>query len=213
MMYRNLYMIAFIYEQTELMGQQLKRAKRRTDTQDMELAMDMMVVFSKEDGRNADIAIMERLATKLDLGTPEELREETKAVRRLSKDKRAEEHMQLILDLLNKFKQIAGIDETIAMISDDFATNKPLKSQTIKSPNIETPQEFLCPITLEIMTDPVIVSTGQVTNNYILESKCWNDLTHIDELKIVYTFYKLLDPFLSLPYGFRMVSPWVMKYT
>ena len=32
--------------QVELMRMQLKRAKRRTDTQDMELAMDMMVVFS-----------------------------------------------------------------------------------------------------------------------------------------------------------------------
>ncbi|XP_057532700.1 U-box domain-containing protein 15 [Amaranthus tricolor] len=165
-----------VKEQTELMGLQLKRAKRRTDTQDMELAMDMMIVFSKEDGRNADIAIMERLATKLDLGTPEELREETKAVRRLSKDKRAEEHMQLILDLLNKFKQIAGIDETNAMINDDSATNKPIKPQTIKSPNIETPQEFLCPITLEIMTDPVIVSTGQTYERESIQK--WLESNH-----------------------------------
>ena len=38
--------------QVELTRMQLKRAKRRTDTQDIELAMDMMVVFSKKDERN-----------------------------------------------------------------------------------------------------------------------------------------------------------------
>jgi len=30
------------------------------------------------------------------------------------------------------------------------------------------PNDFLCPITLEIMTDPVIVASGQVTFTYIL---------------------------------------------
>lgn len=147
------------------MGQQLKRAKKRTDTQDMELAMDMMVVFNKEDDRNADIAIIERLAKKLDLGTPEELRAETKAVKKLLKDKRAEEQMQIIFDVLNKFKQIAGVEETDLMLEDHTITNKTSEQQpTIKSPTSEIPQEFLCPITLEIMTDPVIVATGQVTD-------------------------------------------------
>ncbi|KNA03839.1 hypothetical protein SOVF_205300 [Spinacia oleracea] len=170
------------------MGQQLKRAKRRTDTQDLELSMDMMVVFSKDDDRNADIAIIERLAKKLNLSTSEELKEESKAVRRLAKDKRAEENMQLILDVLNKFKQIAGIDETNLML-EDHTINKPLEQQqqqqqqhqqhqqqTIKIPTIETPQEFLCPITLEIMTDPVIVATGQT---YERESiRKWLDSSH-----------------------------------
>jgi hypothetical protein len=35
--------------QVELMKVQLRRAKRRTDTQDIELAMDMMVVLTKKE--------------------------------------------------------------------------------------------------------------------------------------------------------------------
>ncbi|XP_021732249.1 U-box domain-containing protein 15-like [Chenopodium quinoa] len=174
--YQDLNISEEVKEQTELMGHQLRRAKRRTDTQDLELSMDMMVVFSKEDERNADIAILERLAKKLELGTSEELRAETKAIRRLAKDKRAEEHMQIILDVLNKFKQIAGIEETNLMLEDQ-TMNKPLEQQQIiKSPTTEIPQEFLCPITLEIMTDPVIVVTGQTYERESIQK--WLDSNH-----------------------------------
>ena len=65
----------------------LKRSKRRTDTQDIELAMDMMVVFSKDDERNADSAIIVRLAKKLELLTVEDLNAETIAVRKLVKER------------------------------------------------------------------------------------------------------------------------------
>ncbi|KAF6134534.1 hypothetical protein GIB67_028555 [Kingdonia uniflora] len=48
-----------VKEQVELMCMQLRRAKRRTDTQDIEFAMDMMVVFSKIDYHNTNSAILE----------------------------------------------------------------------------------------------------------------------------------------------------------
>jgi hypothetical protein len=34
-----------------------------------------------------------------------------------------------------------------------------------KCPSLMIPNDFLCPITLEIMTDPVIVASGQVLLN------------------------------------------------
>lgn len=138
---------------------QLKRAKRRTDTQDIELAMDMMVVFSKNDDRNADSAILERLAIKLELHTVTDLNEETLAVRELVKGRGGHnaESIQQIIDLLRKFKQITGIEETTAF-------NGPVSSKSLQRSQHSSsiPHEFLCPITLEIMTDPVIVATGQV---------------------------------------------------
>ncbi|KAA3465455.1 U-box domain-containing protein 15-like [Gossypium australe] len=145
-----------VKEQVELMRMQLKRAKRRTDTQDMELAMDMMVIFSKKDERNADIAILERLANKLELHTIAELKAEKTAIAKLVKQRGGyNETMHQIVDLLGKFKQIAGIDETFSL-DGPISTRTP---QTCQSPLV--PHEFLCPITLEIMTDPVIVATGQ----------------------------------------------------
>lgn len=143
----------------DLIAMQLRRAKRRTDTQDIELAMDMMVVFSKKDDRNADSAIIERLAKKLDLHTAEDLKNETVALRKLVKERRtqAAESTQQIIDLLNKFKQIAGVEVT-DVLEDPSVPNKMLE----KLPSLVIPHEFLCPITLEIMTDPVIVASGQV---------------------------------------------------
>lgn len=145
------------------MSVQLKRAKRRTDTQDIELAMDMMVVFSKTDDRNADSAIIERLAKKLDLHTVEDLKNETIAVRNLVKEKGSQnaETTQQIIDLLNKFKQIIGMEVT------DVVDNPVMPKMLEKCPSLVIPHEFLCPITLEIMTDPVIVASGQVISQIL----------------------------------------------
>lgn len=144
--------------QIELMCVQLRRARRRTDTQDIELAMDMMVVFSKKDDRNADSAIIERLAKKLDLHTVEDLKIETIAVRNLVRERGGQnaDTTQQIIEILNKFKQIAGMELTNVL--DDPVMPKILE----KCPSLLIPHEFLCPITLEIMTDPVIVASGQV---------------------------------------------------
>lgn len=145
--------------QFELMRKQLKRARRRTDTQDIELAMDMMVVFSKTDERNADRAIVERLAKKLELHSVEDLKTETIAVRNLVNKERGgsnpETHQQ-IMDLLNKFRQILGMEET------NVFENPVMWKMLEKCPSLMIPHEFLCPITLEIMTDPVIIGSGQV---------------------------------------------------
>ncbi|GAB2289297.1 U-box domain-containing protein 15 [Dionaea muscipula] len=159
-------------EQVELMRVQLKRAKRRTDTQDMELAMDMMVVFSKEDDRNADIAMIKRLAKNLELHTVEDLNEESVAVRKLAKEKGGKyaENIQKIINVLNKFKQIAGIEET-DLFEDPVKPEEPVKCHPL-----DIPQEFLCPITLEIMTDPVIVATGQTYERASIQK--WLDSNH-----------------------------------
>lgn len=120
--------------------------------------MDMMVVFSKTDDRNADSAILERLANKLELHTIADLKSETAAIRKLVKQRGGQQNetIQQILDLLGKLKQVAGIDETVSL-------DGPISTRTLhRCQSSLIPHEFLCPITLEIMTDPVIVATGQV---------------------------------------------------
>ncbi|KAH7846805.1 hypothetical protein Vadar_018402 [Vaccinium darrowii] len=158
-----------VKEQVELLRMQLRRAKRRTDTQDMELAMDMMVVIS--DDRNADSASIERLANKLALHTVEDLRTETIAIRKLVKERGQNvETNKQIVDILSKCKQIAGLEDT--GILDDPAVPKALA----KCPSLAIPNEFLCPITLEIMSDPVIVATGQTYERESIQK--WLDSDH-----------------------------------
>ena len=155
----------YIVLQIELMHVQLRRAKRRTDTQDIELAMDMMVVFSDDDERNADRAIIERLAKKLELQSVEDLKIETLAVRKLGAERKGQQadNTQRIIGLLNKFKRIAGMEQTSVL--DDPVIPRMLE----KSTSLVIPHEFLCPITLEIMTDPVIIASGQVITQFWIE--------------------------------------------
>ncbi|XP_059278842.1 U-box domain-containing protein 15-like isoform X1 [Lycium ferocissimum] len=159
-------------EQVDLMIVQFKRSKKRIDTQDMELAMDLMVSLSTENDRNADSASIERLAKKLELHTVEDLKAEMVAVREVIKERRAHnaESTQRIVDLLNKLKKLAGMEETGT--SDEPIMPKPLE----KSTSIAIPNEFLCPITLQIMTDPVIISTGQTYERESIQQ--WLDSNH-----------------------------------
>lgn len=149
---------------------QLRRARRRTDTQDIELAMDIMVVLSKKEDRNADSAIIERLAQKLDLHKIEDLNREAIAIRNLVKERGGPggETTQQIIDLFNRFRQIAGMEAT--NVIDDPVMPKTLE----KCPSLMIPHEFLCPITLEIMTDPVIVASGQVSLHVQIGSNSFN---------------------------------------
>ena len=118
----------------------------------------MMVVFSKTDPRNADSAIIERLAKKLELQTIDDLKTETIAIQSLIQDKGGLniETKQHIIELLNKFKKLQGLEAT------DILYQPVINKAITKSTSLILPHEFLCPITLEIMLDPVIIATGQV---------------------------------------------------
>ncbi|KAK2415708.1 U-box domain-containing protein [Trifolium repens] len=157
-----------VKEQLELMHVQLRRARRRTDTQDIELAMDMMVVFSDDHDRNADSAIVERLAMKLELRSVEDLEVETLAVGNLVRERKGQqaESTQKIINLLNRFKRVAGMEETPIVLDGDPAMPNKLLG---RSTSLVIPHEFLCPITLEIMTDPVIVASGQTYERESIE--------------------------------------------
>lgn len=163
-------------EQVELLCTQLRRAKRRSDTMDMEFTMDLMVVFSNKDDRSGEIASIERMANKLSLLTEEELKAETWAIKKVVNGKRgnnyknADQRNQRMVDLLNRFKAFAGLPQT--PILDDPFFHKTLD----KSPSLAIPHEFLCPITLEIMKDPVVVETGQTYERESIQQ--WLDSNH-----------------------------------
>jgi hypothetical protein len=132
----------------------------------MELSMDfMMIIQNKEDGK-ADRAILERLAKKLELQSLADLRAETMAIKKLINERNGQqqESTKHIIELLNKFKEIAGIDEK--NILGDVSIPKYLE----KCPSLMIPNDFLCPISLEIMTDPVIIASGRVC--FVLRHSC-----------------------------------------
>ncbi|XP_059286611.1 U-box domain-containing protein 15-like [Lycium ferocissimum] len=149
-------------EQVELLRVQFRRAVRRNDSQDMELAMDLMVALSTNNDRNADSASIDRLGHKLGLCTIDDLKVETISV----KEKVAMRKRRKKLWVFYKFRRFAGLEETELLMPKAHE----------KSTSLAIPNEFLCPITLEIMTDPVTVSTGQTYEKenikQLLDSNC-----------------------------------------
>lgn len=162
-----------VKEQVELMCMQLKRAKKQMDSQDMELTNDMISVLTFDNDRIIECDSISKLANKLSLNSLEELRIETVAVRKLVKERRGQnaEGTQKIIDLLDKFKRFAGIEQ-VNVLDDPVPCNRSLRKCT----SIAIPFEFLCPITLEIMRDPVIVATGQTYERASIQQ--WLDSDH-----------------------------------
>ncbi|CAI0382117.1 unnamed protein product [Linum tenue] len=171
-----------VREQIDLMRAQLKRAQRRTDTQDMELAMDLMVVLSDNDELNSDCAIIKRIAGKLDLHDVESVTNETIAVRNLVREKGggggalapSQETVQKIVDILNNIRKIVGLEATSDF--DCHGGGGPATKSLAKSPSLVIPHDFLCPITLEIMTDPVLIASGQTYERESIQK--WFDADH-----------------------------------
>lgn len=90
---------------------------------------------------------------------------ETVAVWNLVRERKGKhaESTQQIIDLLKKFKQAAGMEDTDVL-------DEPIMPRIIdKCASLVIPQEFLCPITLEIMTDPVIIASGQTCERESIE--------------------------------------------
>ncbi|CAN1315534.1 U-box domain-containing protein 15 [Linum perenne] len=195
-----------IREQVDLMRKQLKRFNRHSDSQDMELAMDLMFVLSKQDDQsNSDSAIIERIARKLDLDDVENVNNETIAVRNLVRERGGTSHddtLQHIVDMLNKMRKIVGLEE-----SCDLHNCQATKSLA-KSPSLIIPHEFLCPITLEIMVDPVIIASGQTYERESIQK--WLDANHMTCPK---TRQTLDNPSIAPNYALKnIIIQWCDKH-
>lgn len=101
---------------------------------------------------------MKRLSEKLHLRTINELKKESLAIHELviSSDGDPEDVFGKMSSILKKLKDFVQSENPEVEISQDE------KTTTIKHRSPVIPDDFRCPISLELMRDPVIVSTGQV---------------------------------------------------
>ncbi|KAK9664303.1 hypothetical protein RND81_14G032100 [Saponaria officinalis] len=142
-----------VKEQIELVHAQFKRAVSRMESSDLQLEMDMTEVQDKAD---PDAAVLRRLSENLHLRTLEDLRIESRAF-----------HETVIansLDMGGSFEIMSSLFRTL---NDYLLTVNPevdmcdVEKGVIKHRSPVIPDDFRCPISLELMKDPVIVSTGQ----------------------------------------------------
>ncbi|KAG0493569.1 hypothetical protein HPP92_004563 [Vanilla planifolia] len=93
------------------------------------------------------------------------------AIKRLANESCAQnpESSPQITSLLGKFKQNTGIE-------DENGLNEVTLPKYLQKCPLMIPNDFLCPISLEIMMDPVIVATGQSYERSSIQK--WLDAGH-----------------------------------
>lgn len=149
---------SFLPMQVELVHAQFRRAKVTMDSPDPQLVGDL---FCAKVEKPCDNLILKRISENLQLRTMNDMKKESVALHEMviSSDGVPDECLEEMSSLLKNLTDC---------VLDENPTSDTVQSKTspIKNTSPVIPDEFRCPISLELMRDPVIVSTGQVCNTF-----------------------------------------------
>ncbi|KAK4375133.1 hypothetical protein RND71_005810 [Anisodus tanguticus] len=169
-----------VKEQVELVLSQFQRAKGRVDTPDAELHEDLLSLYSKSNDAAIDPAVLRQLIERLQLTGIDDLTQESCALHEMvtSTGEDPEERIEKMSVILRKIKDFVltktpEIDSSAREKSSTCSGQASIKA-THKAPVI--PDDFRCPISLELMKDPVIVSSGQTYERSSIEK--WLEAGH-----------------------------------
>ncbi|KAJ1297754.1 hypothetical protein BS78_01G401000 [Paspalum vaginatum] len=161
-----------VREQVELVHAQFKRAKERSDSSDDDLFSDLMSVYNSSGSANVDPDILRRLSEKLQLVTIYDLSQESLTLHEMASGGDPGAVVEKMAMLLKKIKEFVQTQDP-EMSTQASATDISQKDDS-KSPVI--PDDFRCPISLDLMKDPVIVATGQTYERGCIER--WLEAGH-----------------------------------
>lgn len=157
-----------VHEQIELVHAQFKRAKGRTDSPDLQLDRDLEIAQKEKD---PDPEVLRRLSENLQLRTINDLKKESLAL-----------HEMVISSSVDPGDCFAKMSSLLRKLKDYVLTINPEADTSegekglIKHRSPVIPDDFRCPISLELMRDPVIVSTGQTYERSCIQK--WLDAGH-----------------------------------
>ena len=147
---------------------QFRRAKGRVDSPDDELYEDLLSVYEKSSDAPVDPAILKRLSEKLQLTGIADLTQESLALHEMVTCSGGDpgesiEKMSMLLKRIKDFVQTENPNLDAPRREKNLhssGSGQASNDGNHKAPVI--PDDFRCPISLDLMKDPVIVSTGQV---------------------------------------------------
>ncbi|KAG2329832.1 hypothetical protein Bca4012_020639 [Brassica carinata] len=165
-----------VKEQVELVLSQFRRAKGRVDASDDELDQDLQSLCTKSSDVDDYQPALQRVAKKLQLMEIPDLAQESVALHEMVASSGGDaEEMTMVLKLIKDFVQMEtdnSEDQKVGVNSSSNGQTSTAASQKIPV----VPDDFRCPISLEMMRDPVIVSTGQTYERTCIEK--WIEAGH-----------------------------------
>lgn len=161
-----------VREQVELVHAQFKRAKERSDPSDDDLFNDLVSVYNSSTSANVDPDILQRLSDKLQLATISDLNQESLILHEMASggDPGAVvEKMSMLLKRIKDFVQSRDPEMGTPVNTTELSGKDNMASPIV-------PDDFRCPISLDLMKDPVIVATGQTYERGCIER--WLEAGH-----------------------------------
>eukprot|EP01018_Ginkgo_biloba_P034036 Gb_21414 [translate_table: standard] len=167
-----------VREQVELVHAQFRRAKGRADTPDLELYNDLSIVLSQKSDKDVDPSVLGRLAEKLQLKTITDLKQESLAlhIMVIESGGDAGERLEQMSGILRRLKDFVLTENPEMDAADNEKGSFAGGASIEKASSPVIPDDFRCPISLELMKDPVIVATGQTYERSCIQK--WLDSGH-----------------------------------
>ncbi|KAJ6755390.1 RING-TYPE E3 UBIQUITIN TRANSFERASE [Salix purpurea] len=163
-----------VKEQVELVLAQFRRAKGRVDANDVELYEDLLSLYNKTHDSASDLAVLRRLCEKLQLMGISDLTLESLALHEMvaatGDPGESIEKMSMLLKKIKDFVQTENPNLEAPAREKNLppsGSGQAIVDGSHQMPVI--PDDFRCPISLELMKDPVIVSTGQTYERSCIE--------------------------------------------
>ncbi|XP_044482471.1 U-box domain-containing protein 13-like [Mangifera indica] len=171
-----------VKEQVELVLVQFRRAKGRVDSPNVELYEDLLSLYNKNNDAAIDPAVLRRLADQLQLMGISDLTQESLALHEMVTTSGGDpgesiEKMSMLLKKIKDFVQTENPNLDAPSKEKNLCPShggQASSDRNHKAPVI--PDDFRCPISLELMKDPVIVSTGQTYERSCIEK--WLEAGH-----------------------------------
>ncbi|KAG0466542.1 hypothetical protein HPP92_017522 [Vanilla planifolia] len=209
-----------VREQVELVHSQFKRAKERIDMPDDKLYGDLSCLYDKGNDLQIKPEILGRLAENLQLSTISDLTQESLALHEMviasGDPEQSIEKMSMLLKKIKDYVQMQNpeMGTPSNQKTKDYVLTQNPEMGTPSNPKVSIsegenkvpvfPDDFRCPISLELMKDPVIVSTGQTYERAFIEK--WLDAGHTTCPK---TQQKLRNKSLTPNYVLRsLIAQW-----
>ncbi|XP_056165665.1 U-box domain-containing protein 13-like [Syzygium oleosum] len=179
--YENLHISDEVKEQVELVLGQFRGAKGGVNSSDVDLNEELLALYYQSSDTAPDQAVLRRLAEKLELMKIADIKQESLALHEMvcaSGGDPGESivRISMLLDQIKAFVQTEKLD----MVPPTGAKNVlPSSSGSSVDGNKKTPvipDLFRCPISLKLMKDPVVVSTGQTYERSCIEE--WLEAGH-----------------------------------
>lgn len=170
-----------IKEQVALVTIQFRRAKEQFDPPGLQLYEHLLSVYNQSYDVNAETAELQLICENLQFLNVDDIKQESLALQKMVVDrgghsqKSIRDMSLIVLKKIQDFLVMECGNNTVSLNEDFFCyTNE--SHVKLCSQSLVIPDEFRCPISLELMKDPVIICTGQTYDRSCI--KKWLEAGH-----------------------------------